>query len=488
MTTPDRTPPAPLLDLSRLVAGVRWRRRMWASLAVLGLLLGAGVTLLLPTKPTAVFDLLIVRENDSPSEGQSLIATDVALFGSTRLAATVVDRLGINAQPEEFRKTYELLPLTGNLLEVTVVGPSRAEALRRADLLANAFIDDHVERTEAAIRAEVDALRKQHDQASRELEDVDAAIAQATSEGEGEAAAELTSLYSARAELVSRTDELGGLLGDASIGAPRVASGTQIVDGPRVLRESVLVSAVLNGVVGFAFGLAAGLALAAVATVVADRPVLRRDIATNLGASVVAQLRGRNAHGWLARRLRRGAEERQVAASLARVATDDRPALSVLELGCPRTAASLALSMAEGLAVGHQVVVVDDLPRRDARRLAEKVQSPIRVIDGAEFHGRAPLEADGTERVIGVGSVRPGATWTDLARLGAETVLVVRAGHASTAWLHTVARQLADSGIAVLGVVVARPDSRDRSDGTLWDALHTAVRGRINAQRIVEVS
>ena len=82
------------------------------------------------------------------------------------------------------------------------------------------------------------------------------------------------------------------------------------------------------------------------------------------------------------------------------------------------------------------------------------------------------------ERRIGVGSVAPGTAWTDLQYLGTQTVLVVRAGHGSAAWLHTVARQLADQHIPVIGVVLIDPDPRDRTDGTLWDGLHIALRGQ----------
>ena len=82
------------------------------------------------------------------------------------------------------------------------------------------------------------------------------------------------------------------------------------------------------------------------------------------------------------------------------------------------------------------------------------------------------------ERRLGVGSVAPGTAWTDLQYLGTQTVLVVRAGHGSAAWLHTVARQLADQRIPVIGVVLIDPDPRDRTDGTLWDGLHTALRGQ----------
>jgi len=85
---------------------------------------------------------------------------------------------------------------------------------------------------------------------------------------------------------------------------------------------------------------------------------------------------------------------------------------------------------------------------------------------------------DVPELHLGVGSVGPGTSWVDLGRLGAETLLVVRAGHATTLGLHTIARQLAHSEISAIGVVLVAPDPKDRSDGTLWDGLHTVLRGR----------
>ncbi|MFV2120243.1 hypothetical protein ACE14D_18090, partial [Streptomyces sp. Act-28] len=63
-------------------------------------------------------------------------------------------------------------------------------------------------------------------------------------------------------------------------------------------------------------------------------------------------------------------------------------------------------------------------------------------------------------------------------RVSTRTVLVVRAGHGSAAWLHTVARRLADQRITVIGVVLIDPDPGDRTDGTLWDGPRTVPRGR----------
>jgi hypothetical protein len=149
--------------------------------------------------------------------------------------------------------------------------------------------------------------------------------------------------------------------------------------------------------------------------------VLRREISAHLGASVVAQLKSRSAR-----------QREQVAATLARLVRDDPRPVSLTELGCPAVADALAADIATRLG-------------------------------GAR---------------VRVGSVAPGAAWTDLAELGSETVLVVRAGHADARWLHTVARQLADCRIPIVGVVLVDPDPKDRTDGTLWDGLHTALRGR----------
>jgi len=168
------------------------------------------------------------------------------------------------------------------------------------------------------------------------------------------------------------------------------------------------------------------------------------------------------------------AERKRVAATLVRAVRDDFGTVSLLELGAPGTAAALTLDIAEELAEEGPVVIVDDLPGQLLYGRTGEPERPIRIMGGDVM----PMPVWPWERHIGVGSVEPGAAWTDLERLGAETVLVVRAGHANTAWLHTVARQLADLRIPVIGVVLVDSDPRDRSDGTLWDGLHTALRGR----------
>ncbi|MGH8920006.1 MAG: Wzz/FepE/Etk N-terminal domain-containing protein, partial [Actinomycetes bacterium] len=241
-------------------------------------------------------------------------------------------------------------------------------------------------------------------------------------------------------------------------------------DAPRPVRVSLPKTAATDAAVGLVLGLVLGLVVAAIGVVVADRPVLRRDIAGNLGASIISELPRRSP--WLWRRGRIRAARERLTASLARTVRASAEPLSLLELGCARGASQIALDLAGAVGAQAPVVGVDALPGSQLSGRRPKPGDPT-VVSGAD--GAAESHQG---RRIGVGSVAPGTAWTDLQYLGTRTVLVVRAGHGSVAWLHTVARQLADQRIPVVGVVLIDPDPRDRTDGTLWDGPRSAARGR----------
>ncbi|MFF8805896.1 Wzz/FepE/Etk N-terminal domain-containing protein [Streptomyces omiyaensis] len=459
-TTPEPSAAAPLLDLHTLVVAVRRRRRLWGSMALLGMLGGAGSAVLLPTPPTAVTKVLVAHQEDQPNDPGTLIRTDAALLHTTRIAGDALKALKSPDSPEDFMKDYVGSGLTNNVLQIEVTGESDAEAVARARALADAFVADHVRRIREAWNAEADALIDQRDRLRGELTQVNTAIADGPPAGGPPASSDMESLFARRAELTSQISDLGQRAAEARIGTPRLIAGTQIVDAPRALRNSLPGTAATNSAIGLALGLALGLAVSAVGTVVADRPVLRREIAAHLGASVVGELPRRSASPWRRRRI--GAERSRLAASLARTARGAAEPLSLLELGCAPDAAALALDLARVLAADGPVVVVDGLP---GRRLADRRARPgDPTVVGVDHAGSVPRQ----ELRLGVGSVAPGTAWSELPLLGSRTVLVVRAGHAGVAWLHTVARQLAEQHVQVAGVVLLAPDPRDRTDGTLW--------------------
>ncbi|MDT0614337.1 Wzz/FepE/Etk N-terminal domain-containing protein [Streptomyces lancefieldiae] len=467
--TSESSAAAPLVDLQALVVAVRRRRRLWCSLALLGLLVGAAVAVLMPPPPTAVTKVLVAHKEDQPNDTGTLIRTDVALLQTTRIADRALQALKSPENPEDFMRDYRGTGLTNNLLQIEVSGDSDAEAVARAEALADAFVADHVRRMRETAAADAKALLDQRDRMRKELAQVNEAIGDGPPQADPKASADLESLFARRAELTSRIADFDQRAAEARIGTPHLIAGTQIVDAPRAVRHSLPRTAATDSAIGLVLGLVLGLALAAVGAVVADRPVLRREIAANLGASVIAELPRRSAGLWRRRRIR--AARDRLTASLARTVRGSTEPVSLLELGCARSASVIALDLAGALEAEGPVVVVDGLPGPQLADRRPKSGDPT-VVSGERAVAVSPQE-----RRLGVGSVAPGTAWTDLRYLGTRTVLVVRAGHGSAAWLHTVARQLADQRVAVVGVVLIDPDPRDRTDGTLWDGPHTARRG-----------
>ncbi|MEU8591720.1 Wzz/FepE/Etk N-terminal domain-containing protein [Streptomyces sp. NPDC048664] len=469
-TTAESSATAPLLDLQALVVAVRRRRRLWFSMAVLGLFAGAAMAVLLPAPPTAVATVLVAHQQDQPNDPGTLIRTDVGLLQTTRIAGQALRSLGSTEKPEDFLRDYGGVGLTNNLLRITVTGDSDAQASARAKALADAFVADHVKRIEDTANAEAKALLDQRSRLQAELAQVNKAIGDGSSGSGPKASADLESLFANRAALTSRITDFGQRAAEARVGTPQLIAGTQVVDAPRVVRQSLPKTAATDAAIGFVLGLVLGLSVSAVGAVVADRPVLRREIAANLGASVIAELPRRSARRWRRRRVRAARE--RLTTSLARTVRGSTEPVSLLELGCARGTSEIALDLARAMAAEGPVVVVDALPGTHLSGRRPRPGDPTVV--GGE---RAAALSD-QELTLGVGSVAPGTAWTDLKHLGSRTVLVVRAGHGSAAWLHTVARQLADQSVEVIGVVLIDPDPRDRTDGTLWDGLHTALRGR----------
>jgi hypothetical protein len=469
-TTPESPAAAPLLDLQALVVAVRRRRRLWCAMALVGLLAGGALAVLKPPSPTAVTKVLVAHAEDQPNDTGTLIRTDVQLLQTTQIADKALRSLKSPEKPEDFMQDYRGTGLTNNLLQITVTGDSDAQAVARAKALADAFVADHVQRMKDTAQAEAQALLDQRDRMRDELAQVNKEIGGQSADSDPKASATLESLFARRAELNSRISDFDERAADARTGTPQVVAGTQIVDNPRALPHSLPKAVVTDAAIGLVLGLFLGLALAAVGTVVADRPVLRRDIAANLGASVIAELPRRKGRPWQRRRTRLTRE--RLTATLARTTRGSAEPVSLLELGCARSASVIALDLARAMAAEGPVTVVDGLP---GAQLAGRRQKPG---DPTVVGGERAATVSPQERRIGVGSVAPGTAWTDLQYLGAQTVLVVRAGHGSAAWLHTVARQLADQHIPVIGVVLIDPDPRDRTDGTLWDGLQTALRGR----------
>lgn len=236
--TAESSAATPLLDLQALVVAVRRRRRLWCSVALLGLLVGAAVAVLRPPPPAAVTKVLVAHQEDQPNDTGTLIRTDVELLGTTRIAVKALQSLKSPEDPEDFMRDYRGTGLTNNLLQIDVTGDSDAEAVARAKALADAFVADHVRRMREAAKAEAKALLDQRDRMQKELAQVNEAIGDRSPESGPKASASMESLFARRAALTSRIADFDQRAAEARTGTPKVIAGTQIVDAPRAVRHS----------------------------------------------------------------------------------------------------------------------------------------------------------------------------------------------------------------------------------------------------------
>jgi len=124
VTTTPETPAAPLVDLQRLFIAIRRRKRIWLATALLGLIAGAALAVVLPAPPTAVAKVIVVHQDDSPTDSGTLMRTDVAVLQTAPIAEGALKKVGSTDSPEDFMKNYAGLGVTNNILQITVKAKS----------------------------------------------------------------------------------------------------------------------------------------------------------------------------------------------------------------------------------------------------------------------------------------------------------------------------------------------------------------------------
>ena len=104
-----------LVSLAFIWAAIRRSAWLWGTIAVCGLLAGAGMFLRLPPSYQASTSILL-----SSSEGLGQINDDQAIAQSRTVAALAMHKLGLQQSVSSFLSEYTVTPLTDRVLLVTV--------------------------------------------------------------------------------------------------------------------------------------------------------------------------------------------------------------------------------------------------------------------------------------------------------------------------------------------------------------------------------
>ena len=384
-----------LTSLGFLRAALRRSRRLWCGLAALGLAAGVAFSLRLPTVYQASTSLLLTPMSVGGEDAGAPITNEVAMLQSREVAGLAVSKLGLQESVSKFLSSYTVTPTTDRVLFITVSAPSSSDAVTRANVLAQEFLNFRADLLESQQQLVVNSLNQQLSQASQTLKSITAQVSQVSAQSPSPAQRARRSSLSkqqtqATAALATLQQAAAGTKANSQVTNATIVRGSQVLDRASPLPPHSRLKRLLEyAAIGLIAGLALGVGIIVVRAIVSDRLRRRDDVAQVLGApvklSVGAMRPGRikgldavqNSNvqriaGFLARAIPPGGDP----AALAVVPVDDVhiPALCLV---------SLAVSRARE---GAQVVVADLCDGAPAARLLGAAEPGVRAVTVQDAH------------------------------------------------------------------------------------------------------
>jgi Mrp family chromosome partitioning ATPase len=485
------------VSLRLIQATWRRRRRLWRSLAAAGLLVGLFAAVALPKKDSATTTLLL---NHLPgADPTDAMQTDVALLQTPAVAQKALTILGLHETAQVFATQYTGLAVSDEVLQITLVAGSPAEATREANGVAKAFLEFRTSQFEAQTNAVNAALSVQVSNLTARINVLEKAIKKLST-----AAAQ--PLINLQDQDISEQQQVNQAI------QTQIQNTSTVIDGSFVLvtatpnHVSHLKVLIIDSLSGLIAGLAIGLGGLATAVALSDRIRRRDDFASALDAPVELSLGRFPKHRRpLLEGLRPGGPD---VALLARYLQTKLPlgqgrsVLAVTSIDSLTASAEGVAALARMLATaGRRVGLVDlSVEGRLAGLLGvERTGASVAHLEGAANPvsilvpaGGWPAEVDDArdaarwppglrdtegrrqlspslEVVLVLATLDPAVGAEHLAAWAEETVVVVTAGRSSAAKVRTQAEMIQAAGMTLLSAVLVNADRDDQSLGRAVD-------------------
>ncbi len=477
-----------LVSLRFVLSALRRRRKLWLSLAAVGLVMGLAYHAVVPRSFSATATLYLAH---SPGTDDGVdMANDLALLQTNAVAERAASLLGNpHLTAGELLGKEPGTAVSDNILTIEVSGPSKAEAVRRANAVAEAYLSFRKQRSEGQFDATASALRSQINELQKQVDSLSARVSNLGTSAQGTAASSLVGEQSADTGEIANLQQT---LQQDQIGVLTQATGSRILTPGTLAPASTKKLFLLSGISGFIGGLAIGVGVVVLQAVVSDRVRRRDEVASLLGAPVefslrpVGHARGRS-ENWVKRAAVKPQKDVAALAGYLRrhgVAQGERTTLLVIALDDQTLPAAALAALAKRLAdEGHSVLVVDqtsqsllahgvedfwvDGPASGQGVGALRVLTPPRD-DMGEFADSPPWVAnpDSTQAVLVLSTVEParGAWHLSWAK---EAVVSVTAGQSSAQRISSTAVLLRAAGITLRCGVLLGADAQDESIGLL---------------------
>lgn len=499
-------PTTRLVTLSFIGAALKRRARLWITLAVIGLIVGAAVYKVMPPAYQSTATILL---KDGPNEDpQVQIASDAALAQSNQVAQDVVDQLGLKETVASFLASYSVMQVADQVLSVTATASTSADAVTRTDAVAAAFLKVRAQyaqvqeqQAEAGLNQQVTQVQDELTAANKELAEVSAANSPASQATVTNLQNEQKSLQNTLGEVQS--DVTGTIVTDRSL-TKTMVQDSQVINSALPSKHSVVKNGGIYIGGGLLGGLVLGMVIVIIGALLSNRLRTRDDVAYAFGVPVRASV------GPLRKRrlpLFGGARDR--ARDMGRVVeclrhavpgkSHSEPAgLAVVAVDDPATVAEAVVTLAKSYASQGKKIVVADLSSggQAARRLGAarpgvqqvSVNGASLVVAVPDFNDMTPVgplssnmslvnlgqpsemvtqAASGADVVLSLVTLNPSFGAEHLATWATDAVAVVTAGESSAAVIRSVGEMLRLAGTRFESAVLVGADSNDETLG-IW--------------------
>jgi capsular polysaccharide biosynthesis protein len=507
----------PLVQVSSLVAAVRRRRRVWFVSGLAGLLAALAFFMARGPQYSATTTLLLRRATINPQDPARAMETDVQLAQSRTVAGRAISQLQLHEALRQFQAEYKVTAATNDILAIAAKAPTAAEATRRANVLAQAFLDFRGQGAQRETQVEVAALQQESNILQAQVHPLDDQINTATLEAGSTNApttgTSLGDLLARRAQVDGQIATIQQRISDVTADSATVVQNSRVVDPGLATKPSSTKTIGIDVVAGLMGGVAIGMGWILVTEIASNRVRRREDVMTALGAPVSASvgtlLPDRRRRWWGSTRLAASSERAspgipipgrtaahgRTSRDVAKVARHLRdtlattnastPALAVISLDSDDASALAVATMVQGLlAEGNDILAVDlsassALARRfgvdaNAVSLVEQASATAKlwvvsrsVAVGSSIDDWLQLHnlRDETEAVVVLATLDPGEGAGHLAALAGTAVVVVTAGRCTAETLGATGQMVRAAGLRLDSAVLVGTDPTDESFG-----------------------
>lgn len=493
-----------LVSLAFIRSAIRRATLFWCVLGVVGLVLGVGFNTKFPPAYKASTSVLITYAPDENPSGAVL--DNQAIAQSRTVAEMAMTKLGLPESAKSigsFAKATTVTVVTERVLQITVSAKTSAAAVSRAGAVASSFLQLRASQIETEQKLLLQSLQDQVNQAQGNVTSINSKISSlSTSPG---SSAQVKNLKGQLTQAQSQLAVDQQTLQDTRVNTGTLAAvtGSVVLDPALPLAQSKLKDLVIYAVTGLIMGLAVGMGIIVVKTILSDRLRRRDDVTHALRAPVKLSVGAVSLSRW--RPGRRGlaatgsADVRRITAylraavphtvrgtaALAVVAVDDSQvaALSVVSLAISRAREGRKVVVAD-LAHGAPMASLLDTKTPGVRSVsAGEAQLTLAVPDRDDLTpagpvGRASAEAQrspftaavseacaSADLLVTLVTLDPSIGAEYVASWAATAVAVVTAGRSSWAKIQGVGEMVRLAGISLASAVLVGADRTDESLG-----------------------